>query len=183
MDERRKLAQELDILQNQLKELEIRYEQYFAGNERREPLPLRTSFEKSIRYFINRHIVWTDLNFRYQGIATRFMSYCQYWNRIQRLMDEGKYHRHTTRQPQSSPSPVAAAAADPDPTVAERLQRMMHQARKDCGLQGDGPSTEAIASFLDAQKEQIRNRYGDRPVEFCIDTEGGKPRIKVRPKN
>ncbi|MFO7577125.1 MAG: MXAN_5187 C-terminal domain-containing protein [Pelovirga sp.] len=182
MDERRKLAQELDILQNQLKELEIRYEQYFAGSERREPLPIRTSFEKNIRHFTNRHIVWTDLKFRYQGIATRFMSYCQYWDRIQRLMDEGKYHRHTTRQPLSPPSP-APAAAEPSAIVAERLQQMMLQARKDCGLHGAGPSTEAIASFLDAQKEQIRSRYGDRPVEFCVDTEGGKPRIKVRPKN
>ncbi len=37
MDEKRSLAHELDEIQQELKELEIRYEQYFAGIERREP--------------------------------------------------------------------------------------------------------------------------------------------------
>ena len=37
MNERRTLAKELDDIQQELKELEVLYEQYFAGLERREP--------------------------------------------------------------------------------------------------------------------------------------------------
>jgi hypothetical protein len=176
MDERRQLAQELDEIQQLIKELEIRYEQYFAGIERREPFNERKDIARRIRHFTNRHIVWTDLKFRYQGLASRFMSYGQYWDRILRLIDEGKYHRHMAKA-QSS----AATKRKPlDPaTEATRLQQELSKARKSCGLSGNAPSTEKVARFLASQREKIRERYGDKPVEFSIDTSGEKPRIKV----
>lgn len=183
MDDRRAIAQELDTVQQLLKELEIRYEQYFAGIERREPTADRKALARKIRHFTNRHIVWTDLQFRYQGIASRFMSYCQYWDRILRLMDEGKYHRHTAKRQRKPPLSQKSDSASAPPSEADLLHQQMRQARKNCGLDGEGPSPEKIASFLDSQREQIRSRYGDKPVEFSVDIHAGKPRIKVRFKN
>jgi hypothetical protein len=183
MDDRRTIAHELDAMQHLLKELEIRYEQYFAGIERREPVADRKVLARKVRHFTNRHIVWTDLQFRYHGLASRFMSYCQYWDRILRLMDEGKYHRHLAKRPRPSLSVQKSDEAPVSPGEAERLHQQMLQARKNCGLAGDGPTPEKIASFLDNQREQIRNRYGDKPVEFSVDVHDGKPRIKVRFKN
>ena len=178
MDERRELAQELDDIQHQIKELEIRYEQYFAGIERREPFNERKDIARQIRRFTNRHIVWTDLKFRYQGMASRFMSYGQYWDRILRLIDEGKYHRHTSKlQP---PAAIKTKNTPIDPkTEAAKLQQELRQARKNCGLSDTAPSTEKVASFLATQREKIHARYGDKPVAFSIDTSGDKPRIKV----
>jgi hypothetical protein len=183
MDDRRTIAHELDAMQQLLKELEIRYEQYFAGIERREPAADRKILARKVRHFTHRHIVWTDLQFRYQGLASRFMSYCQYWDRILRLMDEGKYHRHTTKLQRKPSSPQPSASTPAPPSEADRLYEQMLQARKNCGLAGEGPSPEKIASFIDSQREQIRSRYGDKPVEFSVDILEGKPRIKVRLKN
>ncbi len=178
MDERHQIAHELDEIQQLLKELEIRYEQYFAGIERREPLNDRKEIARRIRHFTNRHIVWTDLKFRYQGIASRFMSYGQYWDRILRLMDEGKYHRHVAKA--QSTTAARTNKNPPDPAAeANRLQQELSKARKNCGLSGDAPSAEKVARFLASQREKIRERYGDKPVEFSIDTSGEKPRIKV----
>lgn len=183
MDDRRTTAQELDAMQQLLKELEIRYEQYFAGIERREPVADRKVLNRKVRHFTNRHIVWTDLQFRYKGLASRFMSYCQYWDRILRLMDEGKYHRHLTNR-QRSPAATKKSDETPvSPREAEQLHQQMLEARKNLGLAGNGPTPEKIASFLDSQREQIRSRYGDKPVEFSVDIQEGKPRIKVRFKN
>jgi len=180
MDERRQLAQELDEIQQQVKELEIHYEQYFAGIEKREPYNERKDLSRRIRQFTNRHIVWTDLKFRYQGIASRLMSYGQYWDRILRLIDEGKYHRHTAKLTSTPPKSSSSRTKTVDPkTEASKLQQELAQARKNCGLPGDGPSTEKVASFLASQREIIRARYGDKPVEFAIDVTGDKPRIKV----
>ena len=181
MDDRRNIAHELDNMQQMLKELEIRYEQYFAGIERREPSNDRKNLSRKIRHFVNRHIVWTDLQFRYQGIASRFMSYCQYWDRILRLMDEGKYHRHTAKL-QRNPSATDKKTAPPI-NEAEQLHEQMRQARKNCGLSGAGPDPGKIASFLNEQREKIRSRYGDKAVEFSIEVHEGKPRIKARFKN
>lgn len=180
MDERRQLVQELDEIQQLIKKLEIQYEQYFAGIERREPYNERKDIARQIRQFTNRHIVWTDLKFRYQSLASRFMSYGQHWDRILRLIEEGKYHRHTAKL---NPTPLAK---QPDRTKiidpkaeATKLQQELTRARQACGLSGDGPDAEKIADFLATQREKIRSRYGDKPVEFSIDTSGEKPRIKV----
>ena len=178
MDERRQLAQELDDIQQAIKELEIHYEQYFAGIEKREPYNERKNIARRIRHFTNRHIVWTDLKFRYQGITSRFMSYGQYWDRIIRLIDEGKYHRHTSRLKTAAPPPEETKSADPK-IEATRLQQQLSQARKSCGLSGNAPSAEKVAAFLAAQREKIRARYGDKAVEFSVDSSGDKPRIKV----
>ncbi len=178
MDDRRKIAHELDDMQQMLKELEIRYEQYFAGIERREPSNDRKNLARRVRHFVNRHIVWTDLQFRYQSIASRFMSYCQYWDRILRLMDEGKYHRHTAKMQRKPAAPDKKSA--PTENEAEHLHEQMRQARKNCGLSGDGPDQGKIASFLNQQREKLRSRYGDKPIEFSIEVHEGKPRIKAR---
>lgn len=181
MDERRQLAKELDEIQVELKELEVLYEQYFAGLERREPHNRRKTLGRRLRYFTNRHIVYTDLKFRYQGLATRFMTYGQYWDRILRLMDEGKYHRHLTKLSSANPakqkSPVTEAGYGDQ--EATKLHAELTKARQQCGLNGDGPSAEKVAQFLATQREKIHSRYGDKPVQFSIDTSEGKPRIKV----
>ncbi len=178
MDERRQLAQQLDGIQHRIKELEIRYEQYFAGLERREPFYERRDISKLLRQFTNRHIVWTDLKFRYQSISSRFMSYGQHWDRILRQMDEGKYHRHTAKLKSSPAQPTKPKTVDPQ-SEAAKLQQELSRARASSGLASGAPSAEKIASFLVAQREKIRSRYGDRPVVFSIDTSGDKPRIKA----
>ncbi len=180
MDERRQLAQELDEIQQAIKELEIHYEQYFAGIEKREPFNERKNIARQIRHFTNRHIVWTDLKFRYQGIASRFMSYGQYWDRILRMIDEGKYHRHTSKLKTAATTPSNGRPQPIDSkTEATRLQQQLSQARKTCGLAGEAPSAEKVAAFLASQREKIRARYGDKAVEFSVDSSGEKPRIKV----
>lgn len=177
MDDRRKLAQELDEIQTELKELEIRYEQYFAGLERREPYQDRQNLARRLRQFTNRHIVWTDLKFRYQNMATRFMTYGQRWDRILRLIEEGKYERHTTKlKPSTRTKETAPLSADHE---ANQLHHELNRARQAQGLPGEAPSKEKVASFLSAQREKIHERYGDKPIQFSVDTSGEKPRIKV----
>ncbi len=179
MNERRALENEMDEIQQQMKELEIHYEQYFAGVEKREPLNDRKNLARRLRQYTNRRIVWTDLKFRYQGLASRFMSYAQYWDRILRLIDEGKYHRHTAKlNAPSAPSSERQNNGTPG-NEAARLQQELAEARKSCGLKGDAPSADKVAAFLAAQKEKIRQKYGDRPIAFSVDTSDGKPRIKV----
>jgi hypothetical protein len=179
MDERRALGYELDDIQQQLKELEIRYEQYFAGVEKREPHRERINLAKRLRQYTNRQIIQTDLKFRYHGLTSRFMSYAQYWDRILRLIDEGKYHRHTAKLKKPAAPAKQAPATNTQRQEVERLQQELCEARKACGLSGDAPSISKIAAFLDAQREKISSRYGDRPVQFSIDINDDKPRIKV----
>ena len=88
-DDRRQIQRELNSIELAMRALEISYEQYFAGIEKREPMQNRETLTKQIRQFANRRIMQTDLRFKYQNMATRFHSFSGYWDRILRLMDEG----------------------------------------------------------------------------------------------
>jgi hypothetical protein len=185
MSERRKIDQVLTEIQTEMKELEIRYEQYFAGVEKREPQRSRTDLARRIRQLTNRPIFQTDIKFRYQGLASRFYSYSQYWDRILRLMDEGKYHRHLAHLPKApklpdlpTPQPQERPVTPEDETGS--LLAAITAARQKCGQAGPAPSREKVEQFLATQKQKVREKYGERPVEFIVDSSSGKPEIKVR---
>ncbi len=181
---REKITGLLNQVEKEMKELEIAYQQYFLGIEKRSPEQQRGKFTVRMRKFITMHIPQTDLRYRLNGISSRFNSYCGYWDRIQRLIDEGKYERHTSRiqrrvnegtsQPEAS---VNDRSADP----LDNLYEQLVQAHQNCKMRP--PNRDQVASFLAKQAETIKQRFGDKQVDFVVVTESGKPKIKVRAKN
>lgn len=191
VDERRKLEQTLNEIQSKMKELEIAYEQYFAGVEKREPQKARKLLEERLRYLSHQPIFRTSTKFHYQQLATRFQSYKQHWDRILRLMDEGKYHRHLTlansrkKLPATENPRLETVPSSGDPSQSNETDRLLNQlveARKACGLSGPALTREKIDQFLASQKQKVVEKFGDRPVEFQVDISSGKPQIKVRLK-
>lgn len=178
MHERRNIEHELNQVEQELRELEIRYEQYFAGVEKREPVQDRESVGRRLRQFANRRIIQTDLRFRYQNLATRYHSYAGYWDRILRLMDEGRHTRHTVCKwvpAGSAPSPP------PEPLdPVEKVYRQLLEAYRQADGGGAPPDRRQVAAFLERQMALIREKFGEREVEFLVETGSGKPRIKVR---
>lgn len=185
MDERKTIGRELGEIEQALKELVVTYEQYFAGVEKLAPLKGREQLDRRLLRFANRRIIQTDLRFRYQNLATRFHQYCGYWDRILRLIDEGRYERHQTRPKLAAAPPKATSV--PPPTAAEQeLDRVYGEllaARQGCRMGGSAPERAQIAAFLEGQRDKIRERFGDREVEFRVAIEEGKPKIKVRAKS
>lgn len=186
MDERKTIARELGEIEHCLKELEVTFEQYFSGVEKRAPLQNREILARRLLRFANRRIIQTDLRFRYQNLATRFHQYCGHWDRILRLIDEGRYERHRAK---IKGSPASQEVPDSSATVRSaaesELERIYHQllaAREGCQLTGPAPDRAQVAAFLEGQREKIREKFGDREVEFRVAIEEGKPKIKVRAK-
>lgn len=194
MNERRDIGRTLSDIEQEMKELEIAYEQYFAGVEKREPIKLREAMARRLRQFANRRIVQTDLRYRSQNLATRFHTYCGYWDRVLRLIEEGRYSRQQGLLPKLSPPPVeapTAKASAPPPEQAtanpagngrefDSVYQKLVEAHQACNLKV--PQRQKVEEFLAQQKDKIREKFGDRPVEFRIDLEGGKPKLKVKAK-
>jgi len=185
MKERNAISLALVEMEQDLKDLQIRYEQYFAGVEKREPIREREELSRRLRLLSNRRIIQTDLRFRHQSLLARFHSYASHWDRILRLIDEGKYERHLAKlkRPQSDGAPQTRQEGDaaPDATV-DRLYQDLVTARQTCNLSGTAPDRQQVAEFLSRQREKIREKFGDREVDFVVVTEDGKPKIKVRAK-
>lgn len=183
MGSRGKITALLNQFEKDLKALEIAFEQYFLGTENRSPEQLRQKISLRMRKMITYYIPQTDLRFRLQSISSRFNSYCGYWDRIQRLIDEGRYERHTSRIQRranmKSPTPNAVEAS-PSVDPVDSLYEKLVDAHRRCQLRP--PNREQVASFLAKQKDAIKKRFGDKPIDFVVVTEGGKPKIKVRAK-
>jgi hypothetical protein len=188
MDERKIIGRELGQIEQALRELEITFEQYFAGVEKRAPLKEREEIGRRLLRFANRRIIQTELRFRYQNLATRFHQYCGHWDRILRLIDEGRYERHLAKvkspatAPKETTTAAATAAKSTSESELERIYSDLLAARDGCRLTGAAPDRAQIAAFLEGQREKIREKFGDREVEFRVAIEEGKPKIKVRAK-
>ena len=179
MPERQILLRALDNIGIELRELEILYERYFSGEAKREPLRQREALQKRLRQFVNRRIMKTDLRFRYESLAARYHSYCSYWDRILRLMDEGRYERHTGVQRPAPPvSPEKASRQNENETTYQQMLK----AHQECALSRPAPSRQQFDAYLAKQRSSLAEKFGSQDIEFRVVTEGGKPKITARPK-
>jgi len=180
-------AEDIDLFDRSLKELVIKYEQYFLGMERREPIKLLEEVERLARRYTASAISNTMLLFRYNSLKSRLVSYRQYWNRTNRLIEEGKYsrdrfkmQRHQIEQAEF-PTPSEQPREKPPESAADQVFRQYLEACRSCNLPTNGLTTEKIASTLEQYRSALPEKYRDSQVEFRVVVEGGKPKIKIRP--
>ena len=186
------LPEDVALFEQGLSELIIKYEQYFLGLEKREPLRLLGEVEGLARRYQGFQIINTMVKFRYNAAIARLNSYKQYWGRINRLMEEGRYSRdrfkmemHQKGKGAGLPEKVAHPAPEEARAVSRDIEAVCHsylEARRACSLPVDTVSLESIAAAIERQKPVIMNKYGCTGVEFKVVIEDGAPKIKARPK-
>jgi hypothetical protein len=183
MGSRGQITELLNQLDQDLKGLEIAHEQYFLGTENRAPEQQRQKITLHMRKMITHYIPQTDLRFRLQGISSRFNSYCGYWDRIHRQIDEGRYERHTSRiKRHANENLPTRESTESKPAIdpVDNLYQELVDAHQRCQIRP--PNRDQVVSFLAKQEEAIKKRFGDKQVDFVVVTEAGKPKIKVRAK-
>lgn len=178
------IPEDIALFEQHLNELVIKYEQYFLGLEKREPLKLLENVEKSARKYTNVNIVNTMLKFKYNSVVARLNSYKLYWARINRLIEDGKYSRDRFKmemhQMKGHAKPSEPERAG-NPEVEKVYQQYM-EARKACRLPVDNITPDMIATAIERQKPAIANKYRCDKIEFKVVIEEGIPKIKARPK-
>lgn len=183
------LAEDLTILENQLKELITRYEQYFVGLEKREPLTLLGSVEKIVRRYAHTPINNTMNKHRYTMLVARLNTYREHWNRILRLIEEGKYSRDRfirdlhLRQKDKKPAHHEEEHEEqhkpPHDPELDRIFHELREARKACHLPVDKLSIELVAATIEKSKAALAARLGTADLVFRVVVEDGKPKIKA----
>ena len=184
--------EDIGLMEKSLSELVIKYEQYFLGLEKREPLRLLTDTESMARKYQAFQIVNTMMKFRYNAAIARLNSYKQYWGRITRMIEEGKYSRDRFKmalhqkgaQPgrpvaETEPSPGEKNVVSPE---VEAVYNAYLEARRACNLPVQNIRQEMIASAIEKQKPAIMRKFNCKTVEFKVVIEEGTPKIKACPR-
>jgi hypothetical protein len=88
-----RFEQELEDIDSRMGRLRVLYDQYFMGIEKLEPMTKRIELYKIFQRSQILRQGTTVLRFRYRSLQQRFTSYCSYWDRIVRLIEEGRIRR------------------------------------------------------------------------------------------
>jgi hypothetical protein len=112
--EKEELETEVHALEEEIEELKVKYEMYFLGTERREPVRWREDVKKKVMRAKTAFTRNTGLRFKIQSLHARFISYERLWLRSAREKEEGTYRRDLFK------ARLRAAKAEPPATAAAR---------------------------------------------------------------
>jgi hypothetical protein len=179
------IAEDVILLEKKLNELITKYEQYFIGIEKREPLTLLAEVEKLVRRYTGTPINNTMYKHRFTMLVARLNTYREHWNRILKLMEEGRYSRdrfigdlHLRQRDRS----VKNVAEHPNPSAEADLDRLVHEfkeARIACKLPVDKITRELVAATIEKQKPALAAKLGTDHIAFRVVIEDGKPKLKA----
>lgn len=178
------IAEEIVVFEEKLNTLVRKYEQYFLGLEKREPIKLLEEVERTARRYVGANIVNTMVKFKYNSLVARLQSYKNYWNRINREIEEGRYSRDRFRMSMHQQNRELSAKTDAPPggNELDGVYIQYLEARKACNLGTEGMTPETLKAALIKQKESIQLKHHCSDIEFRVVIEDGKPKIKARPR-
>lgn len=83
----------------------------------------------------------------------------------------------------SGDGPLTIQCSDPtaEPDKVQQLYRALAEAKKSSGEANAG-NFDSFRDFVEKKTAQIRKRYGTLAVEYTVETEDGKVKLKAKPK-
>jgi hypothetical protein len=199
------LDDELNLLEKMIRQLQIEWDKFFGGLERKPPNDLKTKVEAQIRKYAFGDIRNPTDRFRYQSLTARYNILGEYWNKRLRAMEEGKvFWKHGLKAdvlpPPPPPEPPAAearAAQPPQRAAASagggvRIQSPEKDAAAVVGLykrfleerMRTGESTavkfDSFKKLIAQQASRILGEKGASAVDFRLETKDGKVSLKAK---
>jgi len=189
------LQEDLDRLDVALRQLQVKWDLFFNGAEKKPPSDLQTQVVALVRRYANAEIRNNGERFRYQGLSARFTTFNELWQKRLRAREEGKVFGQHGLRAEPAPPPVAppppaartAAAAeeirvsDPsrDGAAVRALYERFVEERRRAG-EGQAPAFESFRDLIGKQTERIRAEKGALAVDFRLETKNGKVSLKAR---
>jgi hypothetical protein len=197
------IVEDLDQLETSIRQLQIEWEKFFSGIEKKPPSELKNRVEGLVRRYAYAEIRNNGDRFRYQSLSSRYSSFAELWAKRLRAMEEGRPALlHGTRVPHGTPPPPppppaasgpAAAAAraaagneyrvrhpEKDAAAVRDLYQQFVEARRSAGEAG-AVKFESFQKLIAQQASRILTEKGASAVDFRLETKDGKVSLKARP--
>ena len=186
-----KFAEELTELDEAIQNLQVLYEKYFLGIDRRPPDDERKRVSKKTRELRESLIKNTALKFKINTLFAKLLSFERMWDRTLREIEDGTYKRDVfkaklrMRDRDGALAAKPAAASSGAPQIPEEKLRRLYDtfmvARRRCGEATDGISFDSVASRIRAQVPQLMQKHKAKNIEFKVVIKGGKAVLKAVP--
>jgi hypothetical protein len=187
-----KLAEDLDQIDEAMTGLQVLYEKYFLGIDRRPPDTQRRQVSEKMRVLKTTTVKNTALKFRIQTLFAKLISFERMWDRTLREIEEGTYKRDVYKAKlrearRDGGDQKRGQSAASSPQLSDQMIRKLYDtylvARQRTGESTAGLTYEAIASRIRAQVPELMARHKARNIEFKVVIKGGKAVLKATPQS
>ena len=189
---------ELDKLEEDIRKLKNKYDQFFTGITKVPPSFDRHQVESYIHELSKLKIRDNGRRFRFNTLLSRYNQYREMWGRKMREREEGpldfrRRQAALTAEPGPPPPPSEArrgTSSAPDPYVrmtpganGEQIRRLYEEIQREHLKLGKLPSVtmDQLAAMVQKQSETIREKYHVSTVAFRVETIDGKVKLKAKP--
>jgi hypothetical protein len=191
--------EDLDELALMLRQLQIEWEKFFGGVEKKPPVELRGRVEGIIKRYAYIEIRNNTERFRYQALSSRYNTFNELWNKRMRAIEEGRplglHGRAAAAVTSATASPAAAAPAraappggggefrvrspDKDESAVRALYEKFLKAREQAGEKGT-VKFDNFHKLISQQASRIMADKGAQAVDFRLETKEGKVSLKAK---
>ncbi len=189
-------AEELVLIEKELTELRIAFEQFLLGIERVSPLRRKDKLSERIRRLKSSGVVRsTSQKFKLDQLQSKFGSYERMWTRSVQEREAGTYRadlfklrRKQERQQEAAaqPPPAPKAAPPSEPTLTDGQIRALYNtyllARQRTGEPVSGLSFDGLAKTLRRQVPQLLDKHQCQAIDFKVVIKDGKALLKAVPR-
>jgi hypothetical protein len=190
---------ELDKLEEDIRKLKNKYDQFFNGIQKFPPMHERRLLEVYIYELGKQKMRDNTRRFRYQQLLTRYNQHREMWGRKMREREEGPldFRRRSAALNEPSPPPrpepasaprVTSAQGDPYVKVApgsngEEIKRLFGEIEREHFKLGKLPNItiDQLTSMVQKQTDLVREKYHVDTVAFRVDVVDGKVKLKAKP--
>jgi hypothetical protein len=190
---------ELDKLEEDIRKLKNKYDQFFSGITKTPPSFERSQLEAMIHELSREKIRDNTRRFRFSTILSRYNQYREMWGRKMREREEGPLDfRRRQAAMESAPvapppppqqrGPVTSAGADPYVRMTpgangEEIRKLYGEIERAHLEMGKLPnmSLDQLASMIEKQSDVVRAKYNVKTVAFRVETIDGKVKLKAKP--
>ena len=194
------LADDIEVIEKQIRQLQIDWDKFFSGIEKKPPNDLKNKVEALIRRHANAEIRNNTERFRYQTLTAKYNTLNELWSKKLRAREEGKaFGVHGLKAdllpppPPAAPAPPAragrsgAGAADGfrvqnperDIEAVRALYQGFLQARQQAGETAP-VKFDSFQKLIGQQAARILSDKGAQAVDFRLETKDGKVSLKAK---
>ena len=193
----------LDKLEEDIRKLKNKYDQFFTGITKVPPMFDRKQVEILIYEIGKEKMRDNTRRFRYNTVLSRYNQYREMWGRKMREREEGpmefKRRQAALEKPAPAPPPPAeeqkgaasrVTSAPGDPYVkmvpgsnGEGIQKLYSEIEKEHLKLGKLPNLtmDQLRKMVEQQTAVVRERYHVNTVAFRVDVVDGKVKLKAKP--
>lgn len=190
---------ELDKLEDDIRIVKNKYDQFFAGIQKMPPMQERRNIEIFIHELGKQKMRDNARRFRYNQLLTRFNQYREMWARKIREREEGpldfRRRNAALKEPSAPPArqprpaaPVTSPAAEPYVRCSagsngEEVKRLYADIEREHHKLGKTPAVtfDQLRQMVQKQSEMVRSKYHVDVVGFRVDVVDGKVKLKAKP--